>query len=263
MSDTDHLHKQLAEKDAEIAELKAEAQENKRLRELDEMKSTFVSTASHQLRTPLSVIKWVLSVLESDTEIKKNPSSSQMVSQASQGVDRIVDVVNDLLNLTRIKDGRLPFNAEPTEPSVLLEQSAKEREALAASREIAYSFKIEPNMPKCQLDPILVKEAMRNLLNNAFDYSGEKGKVSVTAAVKDDDLTIVVTNTGPGILKEEHEKIFEPFFRSPKALQLHPDGSGLGLYLTKAIVTEHGGTVSFTSEPDKETVFTVSFPMKK
>ncbi len=237
-------------------------EQNKRLRELDELKDSFISITSHQLRTPLSIIKWILSILQTDKVLAPLAEQKQMIDQAYETNERLIHVVNDLLNVSRIQEGKLPFNPQLSELGMVVRELCTNMQRLYDSKGIHLDLHVPDNMPPVTLDPILFKEAFQNLLDNAMDYNLDRdGWVKVEIATEADRVLLSVTNPGPGIELTEQSRIFEQFYRSPQAVSQHPNGNGLGLYLARAIVEQHSGTLTCVSVPNQETVFTISLPI--
>jgi signal transduction histidine kinase len=255
--DTHTLEEKLAAAEQTIARLQ---QENSQIHEVDTLKNTFIATASHQLRTPLTQLKWVLSIFQNDPEISKMPNQVNLINQAFAGVDRIIDTVNDLVNVSRIQRGKLPFTAQDVDPSKVLNDVIKRNTEVAASRSLTLELHADHAPATCKLDPILFQEAVENLVNNALDYSTSGGKITVTATAPDAVLTLTVENSGIGIPDNEKDKVGMPFFRGQQAIMNHPDGSGLGLYLVRAIAEAHGGTLTTTGFTPEHTSFEVTFP---
>jgi len=232
-------------------------EQNARLRHLDELKNSFISITSHQLRTPLSIIKWVLATLQSDTTLAPHQEQVKMIGQAYETNERLIHVVNDLLNVSRIEDGRLPYNPQLTDLRSLLENLTSGMENICAQQDISLTSELAADLPALELDPILFREAVQNLLDNAVDYNQPKGIITVKASLQEDGILVSVTNSGAGIPAEELGKIFDQFYRSPQAVRTKPNGNGLGLYLTRAIVQEHGGKVLCESKEGQETTFSI------
>jgi signal transduction histidine kinase len=237
-------------------------EQNKKLRQLDELKDSFISITSHQLRTPLSIIKWILSILQGDKDLLKLPDQSKMIGQAYETNERLIHVVNDLLNVSRIQEGKLPHNPQPADISVFIKELCDNAKPLFATKNITLNVTIEEGLPMLDLDPLLFKEAVQNLLDNAMDYNlPEKGLVSVDVKRDKQEVILEIKNAGSQIPLEDQSKIFEQFYRSPQAVSIHPNGNGLGLYLARAIITEHKGTLELTSSTDEVTVFTIKLPV--
>jgi len=236
--------------------------QNKKLRQLDELKDSFISITSHQLRTPLSIIKWVLSILQTDKELEPHTEQLKMIAQAYETNERLIHVVNDLLNVSRIQEGKLPHNPQPADLKVFIQEICDNAKPLFAAKNLRLDVNIPDNLPTLDLDPILFKEAVQNLLDNAMDYNNpEDPWIEIKVTHEDSLVFLAVRNGGKSIPLEDQSKIFEQFYRSPQAVNIHPNGNGLGLYLAKAIIVEHGGTLQLTSSTDEATVFTITLPV--
>jgi signal transduction histidine kinase len=241
-------------------------EQNAKLRQLDELKDSFISITSHQLRTPLSIIKWILSILQTDRALTPHTEQLKLVGQAYETNERLIHVVNDLLNVSRIQEGKLPHNPQPADMSAFVTELIGNAERLFTAKGVRLERELPANLPALQLDPILFKEAVQNLLDNALDYNAQSdGWVKVVTGTRENEgeqtVFLTITNPGPGISDEEHHKIFEQFYRSQEAITMHPNGNGLGLYLAKAIVTQHQGTLTCESVPGETTTFTIEIPV--
>ncbi len=236
--------------------------QNTKLRQLDELKNSFISITSHQLRTPLSIVKWILSILQSDPEIVPLEKQRRMMEQAYESNERLIHVVNDLLNVSRIEDGRLPYNPQLTDLRAMIADLCQDAEKACQSKELRFESQLADTLPLCEIDSLLLKEALQNLIDNALDYNVVNGWIKITLEA-DSQVIITIANSGMGISKEDATKIFDQFYRSAQAVRQHPNGNGLGLYLAQAIVKQHGGEITFHSEPDEQTVFTVRIPLKQ
>jgi signal transduction histidine kinase len=228
---------------------------------LDELKNTFVATSSHQLRTPLSVLKWIFSIFETDPTIAALPAQTKMLKQASASLERIIDTVNDFVNVSRIQEGALPCSPRPSDPVEIIAKAVEAHRSVAESRGANLRFE-HGNLPAlCSFDPILLTEALDNLLNNALDYGGEHNTILVWANTPPGFLSIGVRSEGIGIPQADQPLIGQPFFRSQSAINAHPDGSGLGLYLCAAIAQAHGGELQLLDGNPKNTEFHLRFAL--
>ena len=236
-------------------------QQNLKLRELDDLKDSFISITSHQLRTPLSIIKWTLSILQSDKEMIDLPKQQRMIDQAYESNERLIHVVNDLLNVSRIEDGKLPFTPQLVSMVTILQDLAVGTAKTCANRGLHFECNAHTDIPAIQLDPLLFKQALQGMLDNAIDYNKEGGWVKITALTTPKEIQVLVSNSGQGISKETQRKIFDQFYRSPEAVKIQPSGNGLGLYLARAVVRQHGGEITCESTINHQTTFIIHLPL--
>lgn len=228
----------------------------------DDLKNLFVATVSHQLRTPLSVVKWVLSILETDPDLKEKDNILQLVKQAGAGIDRMVDTVNDLINVVRIEEGKLPITFQKALISDILDKVVNRTAPIAESMNLSFVIEKE-EIEAFYFDPILMTELIENVVTNALDYSESGKKITLLAKNKgENEVEIQIINEGPGMSESEEDHVFEPFYRGSQALLAHPDGSGLGLYICKSIADAHGGSIAFHSIAGKTTTVSVVIPKR-
>ncbi len=241
-------------------------EQNAKLRQLDELKDSFISITSHQLRTPLSIVKWILSILQTDKVLSPHTEQVKLIGQAYETNERLIHVVNDLLNVSRIQEGKLPYNPQPADMSAFAAELLTNAIRLFEAKGVRLEQELASNLPVLQLDPILFKEAVQNLLDNSLDYNlPQDGWVKVETGLrqgsKGQAVFLTISNPGPGISPEELRKIFEQFYRSEEAITMHPNGNGLGLFLAKAIIGEHHGELTCESNPNQLTTFTIEIPV--
>lgn len=234
---------------------------NEQLRELDKAKDEFISMASHQLRTPLTAIKGYLSMLlEGDAgEIKV--SQYDFVNEAYQGANRMVGLINDLLNVSRMETGR--FFLEPVEVDMEKVVAEEVKQLLNHSKEkkLKLSLKIKGKTPHAMVDETKIRQVMMNFIDNAVYYTTE-GSVTVTLEHDKTDIIFKVTDTGIGVPKEAQKNLFTKFYRADNARHVRPDGTGLGIYLAKRVMDDHHGELIFHSEEGKGSVFGFKLPIK-
>jgi signal transduction histidine kinase len=234
------------------------------IKEIDRMKTEFVSVASHQLRTPLTAINWHLEMLIAGDVGVVNDEQKEYLEEVYSGSKRMVRLVNDLLNVSRLETGRLKIEPELVDLVAYLENIIKEVEPLYAARNCEVRFKKPKEALKpVGLDKTLMWQVIHNLLTNALRYS-PKGKcaVSLTLAKSDEkEYLISVRDEGLGIPENVQSRIFEKFFRADNAKQVEAEGSGLGLYIAKMIVSASGGKMWFESIQNKGTTFFLTIPM--
>lgn len=242
--------------------------------ELDQAKTEFVSLASHQLRTPLSAINWYTELLLSGDAGKVTKSQREYLQEIAGGNKRMIDLVNSLLNVSRLDLGRLTSQPAPTDVAALAGELRKELASGITKKKLAYIEKIDQKLPPVVADPKLLRMIVQNLLSNAIKYT-PKGSVTLTlrrAASKDIQaakrrqdkpyLYMSVADTGYGIPVSQQDKVFEKLFRADNVRVLDVEGTGLGLYIVKEVVEQLGGRVWFDSVEGKGTTFTVVLPFE-
>ena len=229
-------------------------------RELEKAKEEFTSLASHQLRTPVTVIKGYASMLLSKSTLAKDDrETAEIILKAAGNMN---DLVNGLLNVSRIETGMLAISPEPVYIPDVAEEISKDMAPLVRAKNLDYQKKIAENLPVVSADLNLMKAIVRNLLSNAIKYTPEKGRISLEVKKDDMNFIISVTDTGYGIPKEDQSKVFSKFFRASNVISKVSEGTGLGLYIIKTILEEAGGRIWFVSEEGKGSIFSVAIPLE-
>lgn len=235
---------------------------NERLREIDRAKSQFVSIAAHQLRTPLSAIKWIFSMLLSGDFGKVSVSQRQAVERGRDSTDRLITLVSDLLNVARIEGGQIIYRFDPLRIEEVIGQVLDDMRPRAEAKGITLTIKKPPRaLPEGRGDPEKMQLALQNIIENAVIYTPEGGSITIKIARKGrDHYQVIVTDTGIGIPKEQQSSLFEKFFRGSNVIRLQIQGTGLGLYITARIIEAHGGSIDVMSAEGKGTTFTLTLP---
>lgn len=236
---------------------------NEHLRQLDQAKDEFISLVSHQLRTPLTSVKGILSlVLEGDV----GPISDQqrgMLQQAFDSSQRMVYVIADLLNASRLQSGKFVIINRVTYLNEVVESEVEQLRSSAKSHNIELNFVKPTEFPPLLLDETKIRQVIMNFLDNALYYTPAGGQVDVSLEVAPSSIEFKVTDSGLGVPKDEQANLFTKFYRAANARQMRPEGTGLGLYMAKKVVVAQGGSIIFTSEEGKGSTFGFMFPLDK
>ena len=232
------------------------------LREVDEMKNSFLSVAAHQLRTPLSTIRWFLELLNDPEEGKLKKNQKMFAESAYQSLRNMVELVNRLLAVTRLEGGRVPVRPVPVDLKKMIDGIVDGLAVKLKDRRLGIHFKADETLPSVALDESLAREVFANLIENAVRYTPDGGVVIIAAAVEGEAIHWSIKDSGIGIPKEQQAKIFEKFYRADNAVAHTAEGTGLGLYLAKFIVDAWGGKIWFESEPGQGATFHVTIPRK-
>lgn len=240
--------------------LKELARSNQKLKALDEAKDEFISMASHQLRTPLTSIKGYLSmVLEGDAG-KVSKDQEQMLSQAFTSAQRMVYLIADLLNVSRLQTGK--FIIEPKDvylPDVIAEELAQLTET-AKAKEITITYNKPKEFPTLQLDDTKIRQVIMNFADNALYYTPAGGQIIIELNEHRTSVELLIVDNGIGVPKAEQHKLFAKFYRAENARKARPDGTGLGLFMAQKVIIASGGSTIFRSQEGKGSTFGFTFP---
>jgi signal transduction histidine kinase len=237
-----------------------------RLVEVNRMKSEFVSVASHQLRTPLTSLKWSLDMLLSG---RLNDSWEHQLEQlkiAKENNQRMIDLVNDLLDVSRIEDGSLGLKPGKVNLLNLIQGLISEYDFLAKASNIILEFETKDDLSarnrEIFADPKRIKLVINNLIDNAIRYTYGGGSVKIRLKNKNKLIRCEVEDNGAGVPKKEQKYIFQKFFRSQNIMKYQTEGTGLGLFIAKAIIEASGGKMGFESREKRGSVFWFELPIK-
>jgi signal transduction histidine kinase/tetratricopeptide (TPR) repeat protein len=230
--------------------------------EILKLKSDFVSSVSHEFKTPLTSIKALAERLQSDKVID-SARMKQYFSLISQNTDQLTHLVKNLLDFSKIEEGKLEYHYAPTDIAELVNQQIRDFEKNDVQKRAQITTSIPDNIPPINADREALSQALNNLLDNAFKFSAPEAKVEVRVKKEKDDVVIEVADQGIGIPQEEMEKIFDKFYQAKNAVKHSAKGTGLGLTLVKHTVETHGGKVSVRSKVSEGSTFSLIFPIKK
>ncbi len=243
-------------------QLEASRERDKRV---SDMKSNFISTAAHQLRTPITGVRWGLQSLKNGDFGDVNEQQIKILGDAEEKTKELSAVVSTLLDIAGLEEGQTGYNEESASFRELLETIVAEYNNTDAMAEHEFTASVfpatDPNDPvTLSLDVERMRWVVRNLLDNARNYTPEGGTITLTAECGADGVTVQVADTGVGIPPKEQDNIFNKFYRASNAVRVKSNGNGLGLFIAKSIVEHHGGTLTFTSREGEGTTFMFTLP---
>lgn len=224
-------------------------------KEAEQLKADFVSFVTHQLRTPLSGIRWMLELAR---EANVDEETASFLADAQASAERLIGLVNDLLDIARLEAGRLTMRPEPVDLGEMVKSVSAELAPLVRAKH--HRLDIEGSAPPTFADKQLTRQAVLNLISNAIKYTPDEGRISIELDYDDRDVRLSVTDTGIGISLNAQRRLFEKFYRAENAQMIDTEGTGLGLYLVKLIAERSGGSISCHSVEREGSTFTLRLP---
>lgn len=236
---------------------------NQKLQALDEAKDEFISMASHQLRTPLTSVKgYVSMVLEGDAG-KISKRQKELLESAFTSSQRMVYLISDLLNVSRLKTGKFVIDESEVDLSEIVNGEYKQLIDTAKMRKVDLIYKKPKTYPKVRLDETKIRQVIMNFIDNAIYYTPSGGRIDISLEADENSVTFLVEDNGIGVPKKDRPQLFTKFYRANNARRARPDGTGLGLYMAKKVIVAQGGSIIFTSKEGVGSKFGFSFPLSK
>ncbi|MBC7943151.1 hypothetical protein H7X68_01480 [Candidatus Saccharibacteria bacterium] len=236
---------------------------NSQLQRLDKAKDEFVGMASHQLRTPLTSVKGYLSMVIEGDAGKITESQKQLLEEAFTSSERMVHLINDFLNVSRLQTGKFLIDKRPINLAKVVEQELDSLVTTAASRNLTFSYKAPKDFPMLDLDEGKMRQVIMNFADNALYYSAEHTNIFARLAIEGEDVVFAVKDSGIGVPQAEQSQLFSKFYRASNARKQRPDGTGVGLFLAKKVIDAHGGKVIFESVEGQGSTFGFRLPLDK
>ena len=230
---------------------------------IEQMKTEFVSLAAHQLRTPLSIIKWIIKMFLDGDLGKINKEQKEFLKSAYNSNQRMIKLIDNLLNVARIEEGRYISETKSVDIEKIIQELIGLYKKTAKRKGLKISFKKPKNKPPLiKLDAEKIKIAISNLIENAVKYTLKGGRVTVFLKYDKKKIEVSIKDTGVGIPENQQKRIFTKFFRAANVVKIDTTGSGLGLYIAKNIIKAHGGKIWFESKENKGATFYFTLPIK-
>lgn len=233
--------------------------------EISKMKSNFITVASHQLRTPVTGVRFGLDALASEVKGPLNKDQKEILDKCIERNTETIRNIDDLLKVSQIEEDNFPYNLQQVDIRNVLEKSIQDFnvEVKIKNKKINYINKLSKNI-KIIADPERINTVFSNLIENAIDYGTKDTDIEVSIQTEGEYILVQVENYGIGINKLDEEKIFAKFFRAENAISTKPNGIGLGLYISRKIIEYHKGKIiAFSSADKNKTVFSVYLPIPK
>lgn len=226
----------------------------------ERLKNEFVSIVSHELRTPLTSIRGSLSLIAGQMANELAPRVKSMVEIAHKNSERLVTLVNDILDIDKIESGKMVFDLKPTDLVALAEQAVESHHAYGAQFRVSFKLETQLTRARVNADADRIMQVLANLLSNATKFSPPDSTVLVTIARHGKDIRVSVTDQGPGIPEAFRGRIFQKFAQADSSATRQKGGTGLGLSISKAVIERHGGKIGFETETDAGTTFFFELP---
>jgi signal transduction histidine kinase len=252
-------HKMLFEENQRVLQQLEDS--NSKLKVLDRAKDEFISMASHQLRTPLTSVKGYISmVLEGDAG-KINEPQNKLLTEAFLSAQRMVYLIGDFLNVSRLQTGKFVLEPKPTNLAEVVSEEISQLQATAARRNITIAYDQPANFPQLMLDDNKIRQVIMNFIDNAIFYSKQSSTVKVVLLHTANEIRLEVRDTGIGVPADERHHLFTKFYRAENARKVRPDGTGIGLFMAKKVIVAHGGTIIFETEENVGSTFGFRLPL--
>jgi two-component system sensor histidine kinase ResE len=233
-----------------------------REKEVDKLKSEFITIAAHQLRTPLSAVKWSIKMVTNGDLGEVNEEQKELLERGYESNERMIRLVNDLLDVSRIEEGKFGYKFENVDFNLVVDEVLENIYSFVEKN----SLKLVVNKPSGATNIYIDREKMTlaigNIVDNAIKYTPEFGKILIDVSIKNKALNILIKDAGVGIPGQDMPKLFTKFFRATNVVRMQTEGSGLGLFISKNIIEKHGGSMEVKSDEGKGTEVFCILPLK-
>lgn len=224
-------------------------------------RTEFLSLVTHQLRSPLTGMKYIFELALSQNAGELTPTLKEVLRQGAESNQQMLMLVSDLLDMSKMAEGDSPYEYEKVEVKRLIKEVYEDLAPNAQEKNITVQLHIDET-DQIKVDPKKISFAIQNLLDNAIKYTPEHGTVTVKARQIGKRVKISIIDTGIGVPLNEQDRLFTRFYRATNAEKTKKTGTGLGLYIVKTIIERHGGSIQFESELNKGSTFTILLPLR-
>ncbi|HET9467405.1 MAG TPA: ATP-binding protein, partial [Vicinamibacterales bacterium] len=231
------------------------------LRRVDRVRRDFVANVSHELRTPLTAVRgYVEALMEEPDDAAQRRKFLEVIDRHTGRMERLV---RDLLRLARLDAQQETAEVHPTDVAALFRSASSDLSERIERQRLVIDIAVEPEAATIDADPTKMHDALRNLIENAVNYSGEGARIELGARLQDDRVLLSVGDFGPGVPEADLGRVFERFYRVDQSRTRDPGGTGLGLSIVRHLVELHGGKVSVSNRPEGGALFTISLPHRR
>lgn len=236
---------------------------NEKLRMLDQTKDDFISMASHQLRTPLTSVKGYVSMVLDGDAGKLTPLQRKLLNQSFISSQRMVYLISDLLNVSRLRTGKFIIEPVPSNLARVIRDEVEQLQETAKGRDLTLVFNKPEHFPTLMLDETKMRQVIMNFIDNAIYYTPSGGHIEINLLDKATTIEFTVVDNGIGVPRAEQHHLFTKFYRAHNAKRARPDGTGLGLFMAKKVIVAQGGAIIFKSQENKGSTFGFTFAKDK
>jgi len=233
-----------------------------RLAEANRMKSEFISVVSHQLRSPLSNLRWAIELLMSGKLGKIEEKQLEYFKILKENNSRMRELISDLLTVSRIETAKLALKKKGFSLEELVKKLISEYDPFAKASNVQITFSAAADLPQVVSDPFQIRLVIENLVDNAIRYIKDRGKVEIKLSKEENGVRFSIKDSGVGIPEKDQKYIFQKFFRSENIVRYQTQGSGLGLYISKEIIKRSKGKMGFKSQEGRGSTFWFTLPIK-
>jgi signal transduction histidine kinase len=226
---------------------------------LERQRQEFLTMLTHDIKSPLAVVLGYADFLLEHGKRQSPEQRSKDLRQLRQNVQTVFSLVENYLNLSLFEEGHLKLQRKPIEMNELLAHIGQRYESEARQRQVALQFELQPDLPTIEGDQLALSRVVENLVSNALKFTPQEGKITVSSVWRNGEVVTTVADTGPGIAAEEVPLLFDKYHRGTTSREA--EGTGLGLFIAKALVEAHGGRIEVQSVPNQGANFSVIFPL--
>ena len=245
-----------------LEDLTKEKQLREREKIVSALKSDFVSIAAHQLRTPLSVMKWVFNMLLEGDLGETTEKQQEFIQKALASNEQMIKLIGDLLDVSRIERGAFGYAFQQVSLHEVIQEVVRKATTVAQNKNIQFRLELWGGLASVRADEIKIGMVLENIIDNAMRYSPPDSIVDVQTKKNEKEIVVSISDSGIGIPEHQQKNIFTRFFRAENARRIQTEGSGLGLFVAKSIIERHGGKIWFESRDGKGSTFYFTLPLK-